>query len=118
MSNMERVFFMVSPVGTCFDAKKIPNLRSENWGFENKQEAEGLSRPDLTHKPNLPAKVFYGFFVPAGLLTQGSSYSLAFPFRHAEQWPVELSSPITVAGQWRNFTALPVTGTRNNLSKS
>lgn len=42
-----------------------------------------------------------------GLLTLGSSYSLRLPIL-ADSGRLQISSPITVADQWRNFTALPL----------
>ena len=42
-----------------------------------------------------------------GLLTLGSFYSLRLPIL-ADSGRLQISSPITVADQWRNFTALPL----------
>jgi len=80
--------------------------------FPEKSGKIGVSKLKKTsqYKPNLPAKIFYGFLTPAGLLTQGSSYSPAFPTRLAGQWRQGAFVLHHSCGAVADFHRLPVTG--------
>jgi hypothetical protein len=68
----------------------------------------GLVKKIAFSQSNLPAKVSK-ILISAGLLTQASSYWPRLPVTPGVYGgKMKRSSAITVAGQWRIFTALPV----------
>lgn len=106
-SNLRNLYFFMTLNFTIFGTDSRGHNTGNNCECVNKATTHG-------HSPFVLERLV-GMFPYPGLLTLGSPYSLRLPIL-TNSGCVQISSPITVADQWRTFTALPLsTWTINSL---